>query len=75
MSPQTQKLLEEVLQLPLEDREMIASELYESIDPEFADEAAWSAEVQRRVAELKAGTVETISWEQVRQKMLDYKGE
>lgn len=54
---------------------MIASELYESIDPEFADEAAWSAEVQRRVAELKAGTVETISWEQVRQKMLDYKGE
>jgi len=75
MSPKAKKLLEQILQLPSEEREFIASELYESLDPEFASDAAWSAEIKRRVEELESGTVKGIPWEQVRQKMLDYKGD
>lgn len=29
-------------------------------------EAAWSKEIERRVAEIDAGTVELVSWEEVR---------
>jgi putative addiction module component (TIGR02574 family) len=34
--------------------------------PEPDDEAAWSKEIARRVAEPEAGTVETIPWDEVR---------
>jgi len=33
-------------------------------DPEI--EAAWSAEIERRLVEIDAGTVELIRWEDVR---------
>ncbi|WP_254511971.1 addiction module protein [Anatilimnocola floriformis] len=75
MSPQTEKLLEEVLRLPLEERELFASHLLESLDDEFADEAAWSAEIKRRVDDITAGKTQTTPWSEVRQRMLDYKGE
>jgi putative addiction module component (TIGR02574 family) len=29
-------------------------------------EAAWSKEIERRVAEIDAGTVDLVSWEEVR---------
>jgi len=34
--------------------------------PEPDAEAAWSKEIERRVADLDAGTVRTIPWEEVR---------
>ena len=33
---------------------------------EFEVEAAWSEEIKRRLAEVDAGTVEPVPWEQVR---------
>jgi putative addiction module component (TIGR02574 family) len=75
MSPQTQRLLDEILQLPLEDRELIADSIYESIDSDIDYDAAWSEEIKRRVEELDSGKVKTIPWEEVRQKMLDYQGD
>jgi putative addiction module component (TIGR02574 family) len=40
-------------------------------DGEYEEDvaAAWKAEIERRVAELDAGTVETIPWEAVRDSM------
>jgi putative addiction module component (TIGR02574 family) len=32
-------------------------------------EAAWSAEIERRLAEIDAGTVELIPWENVRKEL------
>lgn len=75
MSPQTERLLEELLRLPLEERELLTSHLLESLDDEFADEASWAAEIKRRVDEVVSGKAKMIPWEQVRQNMLDYKGE
>ena len=55
------------------DRATLAGLLIESLeseaDPDIA--AAWAAEIERRVADLEAGTVTTIPWEEVRQRLLD----
>lgn len=34
-------------------------------------EAAWSAEIERRLVEIDAGTVELIPWEDVRSELFD----
>jgi hypothetical protein len=38
-------------------------------------EAAWSREIVRRVAELDAGTVQTIPWEEVREELFGRRDE
>lgn len=63
----------EAAELSDEDRATLAGLLIESLegDPDPDVEAAWAAEIEKRVAELDAGTVESIPWEQVRQRLLD----
>lgn len=64
--------LEEVIrtaaQLPEQDRATLAGLLIASLDPtpEADVEAAWDLELQNRVAEVEAGTVELIPWDRVR---------
>ena len=59
--------------LPDRDRATLAGLLIESLEgePDPDIEAAWAAEIERRVAELDAGAVKTIPWEEVRQRLLD----
>lgn len=59
--------------LPERDRATLAGLLIESLEsePDPDVEAAWAAEIERRVAELDAGNVKTIPWEEVRQRLLD----
>ena len=56
------------VQLPGRDRATLAGLLIETLDPvsESDVEAAWSEEIERRLAEIDAGTVELIPWETVR---------
>jgi putative addiction module component (TIGR02574 family) len=56
-----------------EDRATLAGLLIESLEgePDLDVEAAWATEIEKRVAELDAGTVESVPWEQVRQRLLD----
>ena len=63
----------EAAELSEEDRAALAGLLIESLEgePDPDIEAAWAAEIARRVAELDAGTVESIPWERVRQRLLD----
>ena len=63
----------EAAELSDEGRAALAGLLIESLEgePDLGVEAAWAAEIQRRVAELDAGTVESVPWEQVRQRLLD----
>ncbi len=55
------------------DRAALAGLLIESLEgePDPDVEAAWAAEIERRVADLDSGKVEGIPWEQVRQRLLD----
>ena len=58
-------------ELPENQRIQLANSLWESVDFEESDateteiEAAWGEEVERRVAEIAAGTAVTYSWEEV----------
>lgn len=64
-------VLKEALTLPEADRAELAGALLESVQPEEeADvETAWRQEVAARVAALDAGEVETIPWEEVRDRL------
>ena len=61
-------VFQQAVQLPERDRATLAGLLIETLDPvsEPDVEAAWSEEIKRRVAEIDAGTVELIAWEDVR---------
>ena len=67
------EVLRDATELSEHDRATLAGLLIESLEgePDPGVEAAWAAEIERRVAELDAGTVKTIPWEEVRQRLLD----
>ncbi len=58
-------------ELPEDQRILLANALWESMEIKECDatdaeiEAAWGEEVERRVAEVEAGTAVTYSWEEV----------
>lgn len=62
-------LLEQALTLPAEDRVLLASGLLASLDSEALDEAEverlWSAETERRAAQLESGDAELVTWDQL----------
>lgn len=66
-------LWKDASELSEKDRADLAGLLIESLESERDEEveAAWAAEIERRVAELEAGAVKSIPWEQVRQRLLD----
>jgi putative addiction module component (TIGR02574 family) len=59
----TAEMLAEMLRLPVEERARLALELIRSLDgePEPGADEAWAAEIDRRGAEVEAGTAETIT--------------
>ena len=63
MTRETRDLLTEVLGLPLDERAKFAAEVLESLDETQDDvDAAWAAEIQRRVAAARAGELESTDW-------------
>lgn len=78
MARQAQKILDDALLLPPTEREALAIQLFDSLPAEegidlhahLSDEEL-SAEIARRVAELKSGAVKGIPWEHVRAQMLE----
>jgi putative addiction module component (TIGR02574 family) len=65
-------LLEEALHLPAEERASLAGALIESLDLEVDEdvEAAWSAEIGRRLGNVDAGVAKTIPWSEARRRIL-----
>jgi len=68
MTRAMQELYEAAAQLPEHDRAELAGKLLESIEdpPDAGVEEAWAAEIERRMAEYRAGRVKTIPWSEVR---------
>jgi putative addiction module component (TIGR02574 family) len=73
MSRTVTDVWKEAAELSDQDRATLAGLLIESLEgePDSNVEAAWATEIEKRVAELDAGTVDSIPWEQVRQRLLD----
>jgi putative addiction module component (TIGR02574 family) len=67
----SKQLLVEALRLTDEERAALAGELIDSLDSEVDPdaEAAWAADIRRRVSELEAGRAKTIPWSEARRRI------
>ncbi|MGA3213713.1 MAG: addiction module protein [Terriglobales bacterium] len=67
MSRTAAEILEDARQLPPGEFDWLLGELLQEGDGSSDAEidASWKAEVERRVAEVEAGTAVTYSWEEV----------
>jgi putative addiction module component (TIGR02574 family) len=68
MSTRADAILGTALALPPDERAWLAEELIASLDQRQSAEieAAWAAEIERRIAEVESGEVEAVSWEDAR---------
>ncbi len=68
MATLAEELYQKALDLDERERAALAARLIESLDTELEEgvEAAWLAEVERRMEELDSGKVRSIPWEEVR---------
>ena len=71
MDTQAEQLLQTALTLSPNDRAEIAAQLLESLDgePDQDVEAAWAAEIKRRIDQIDRGEVELVPWEEVLRSM------
>lgn len=57
----TKELIEQAIALPVEERALMMDALLRSLNPPQSEiDAQWAAEAKRRLAELRAGTVEAV---------------
>jgi putative addiction module component (TIGR02574 family) len=71
MAKSARELFEEAMKLDPEERATLLRLLIESVyaGSEEGAEDAWRIEIERRMAELDAGTVKTIPWEELRARL------
>lgn len=72
MGTLTQDLFRKALDLNESDRAALAGLLIESLEEKPIEEleSVWEAEISRRIIELDSGEVETISWEDVKARLM-----
>ncbi|MGA8764860.1 MAG: addiction module protein [Candidatus Sulfotelmatobacter sp.] len=72
MTPEVSKLLERALTLSVEEQEALADSLISNLGGKVDEgvQAAWEAEIGKRVAELDSGKAKTTSWGEVRKRNL-----
>jgi putative addiction module component (TIGR02574 family) len=68
MSPKSAERFKQALELSMEERADLAAQILESLgsadDPEV--QAAWQAEIERRMADLDTGRVQGVSLEEAK---------
>lgn len=71
MAGSARELFEEAMRLAPEERATLMRLLIESLDTEAEEgvEDAWRIEIERRMAELDSGSLETIPWEELRARL------
>jgi putative addiction module component (TIGR02574 family) len=72
MTPEVSKLLERALSLSVEEQEALADSLISNLGGKVDEgvQAAWEAEIGKRVAELDSGDAKTTPWGEVRRRTL-----
>ncbi len=66
MGEKAQQLLSEALKLSGTERAQLITELLETLDTPEGVEAAWTSELRRRLAEIRAGRAELLDWQDAR---------
>jgi putative addiction module component (TIGR02574 family) len=72
MSTPVGDLFRQASELDEHDRATLAGLLLESLEHEVDDdvESAWKEEIERRLAELDADSVQLVSWDEVKAKLM-----
>jgi putative addiction module component (TIGR02574 family) len=68
------ELLNRVMSLPNEERATLARELILSLEPTAFDagaEAAWEAEIERRLADVDQGNAKLVDWRESVERIRD----
>lgn len=77
MNGRSAALRDELLALPLDERAEFAAELLASLDDEDSSDdpvevdLAWRDELSRRSEQIATGTVATVGWDQVLERVAD----
>jgi len=71
MARSARELFEEAMRLDPEERATLMRLLVDTLDAESDEgvEDAWRVEIERRMAELDAGSVQTVPWEELRARL------
>jgi putative addiction module component (TIGR02574 family) len=71
MARSARDLFDEAMRLEPQERATLVRLLIEALDADSDEgvEDAWRVEIERRMAELDSGSVETIPWEEVRARL------
>ena len=72
MTSEVSKLLEQALSLSVEEQEALADSLISNLGGKVDEgvQAAWDAEIAKRIKELDSGRAKTIPWAEVRKRNL-----
>ena len=64
--PTAEKILEDALSLPEDERRHLIKVLSHSLDADEVDlSPAWKAEIGRRIADVESGAVKLVPWDEV----------
>ncbi len=71
MTKAAEKILAEALTLDTNERADLAAKLLASLDGETEEDvdAAWAAEVERRIQDIEAGRAKLVPWEDVERRI------
>ena len=71
MARSARELYDEAMRLDPKERATLMRLLIDTLDAEAEEgtEDAWRAEIERRIADLDSGAVETVPWEELRARL------
>jgi putative addiction module component (TIGR02574 family) len=71
MARSARQLFEEAMRLAPKERAALIRLLIDTLDAESEEgtEQAWRVEIERRIADLDSGDVETVPWEELRARL------
>jgi putative addiction module component (TIGR02574 family) len=72
MAVDPDRIFQDALQLPQQDRAVLAGRLIESLEDETDDgdvAPAWAEEIARRLREIDDGKVTSVPWEEARRQI------
>ena len=71
MARSARELYDEAMRLDPKERATLMRLLVDTLDTEAEEgaEDAWRAEIERRIADLDSGAVETVPWEELRARL------
>lgn len=72
MSPELSRLIDEASMLPLDEQELLANSLLSHVaeNTDQSVQAAWDAEIKRRLDDIRSGRAKMIPLEEVRRRMM-----